>query len=99
MGLGDTVMVYEEGMPVQLFTIGVTVIVAVAGDDPLFVAVKAGTFPEPRAGRPMDVFVFVQVNVPPGGLFAKLVIATPPLLQMVIFAGTVTVGEGLTVMV
>jgi hypothetical protein len=41
--------------------IGVKVTVAVAGLEPLFVAVKDGMFPVPEAFRPIDVVLFAQV--------------------------------------
>jgi len=70
------------------------VIVAVIFPVVVFVAVKAGIFPDPLAANPMDVLELVQVNVPPVGELIKLVAPTVPLLQTVIFEGTVTVGTG-----
>jgi hypothetical protein len=62
IGKGFTVIVYEEGVPAQPFTKGVTVIVAEIADVPLLDAVKLGTLPVPlAAAKPMLVFEFVQV--------------------------------------
>jgi len=80
-------------------TEGVTVIVADIGIVPVFEALKPGIFPEPLAPIPMAVFEFVQVKVPPVGVLTKLVAETVPLLQIIMFAGTVTVGVGFTVIV
>ena len=47
--------------PVQLFRLGVTVIVAVMGAAVLLLAVKPGTLPFPLAGSPIAVLELVQV--------------------------------------
>jgi hypothetical protein len=93
------VIVYELGVPGHPATVGVTVIVAVTADAPVLVAVNAGVFPAPDAASPMEEFEFVHVNVPPAGVLVNAEAATLPPLQTVMFAGTVTVGVGLTVMV
>lgn len=59
--VGFTVMVYVDGVPVQLLAVGVTVIVAVIGLTVLLVAVKAGIFPEPLPAMPMAVLLLAQV--------------------------------------
>jgi hypothetical protein len=86
-------------VPGQPFTVGITVMVADIGAAPAFVARKAAIFPVPEAANPIVVLLFVQVNVPPAGVLAKLVTGTVTPLQTVMFDGTVTVGVGLTVMV
>jgi hypothetical protein len=83
----------------QLFTVGVTVIVADIGVFPVFVAVNDEMFPEPLPPKPIAVLEFVHVNVPPAGVLIKFVDETVPLLQTVIFAGIATIGVGFTVMV
>ena len=88
-----------EGVPTQLFTVEVTEIVAVIGLFPVFVAVNEAISPVPLATKPIAVFEFVHANVPPDGLLVKFVAATLPLLHTVMFAGTVTVGAGFTVIV
>ena len=68
VGNGVTVMVNDTGVPGQPLAVGVTVIVAVTEVDPVFVATKGEIFPVPFAGRPMEVLLFVQLNmVPPTG--------------------------------
>ena len=52
----------------QPFKVGVIVMVAVMGDAPVLVAVKEGILPLPLASRPIDVLLFVHVNVAPEGL-------------------------------
>jgi len=58
-------MVNVVGVPVHPFAEGVTVIVAVIGEVVAFVAVNAGTLPEPLTARPIAVLLFVQLNVVP----------------------------------
>jgi len=78
---------------------GITVTVAMIGLVPVFVAVKAGISPVPLAAIPIAVFELVHENVPPAGVLVKLEAVTEPLLHTVMSAGTVTPGEGFTVMV
>lgn len=59
---------------------------------PAFVAVKAGTFPEPLAAKPMAGLEFVQLNVAPVGVLTKFVAATKIPLTTSKFAGTETIG-------
>ena len=47
--------------PGQLFTVGVTVIVAVIGPELGFSATNDGIFPVPEAGKPIDGLLFVQL--------------------------------------
>ena len=47
-------------VPVQLPTVGITVIVAVIVAAVAFVAVKAAMFPVPEAAKPIAVLEFVQ---------------------------------------
>jgi hypothetical protein len=65
VGVGFTVMVNAEEVPPQLFTplekVGVTVMVAVTGETPLFTAVNEGIFPVPLAGSPIDEAELVHV--------------------------------------
>jgi hypothetical protein len=86
-------------VPGQPATVGVTVIVAVTGAAVVLVAVNAGVLPVPLAARPIVEFELVQVNVPPAGMLVYAEAGTLPPSQIVMFAGTVTVGVGLTVMV
>lgn len=65
-GEGLTVIVYELGVPEHDVAgsgplYGVTVIVAVIGVRPVFVAVKEEIFPVPEAGIPIEEFEFVHV--------------------------------------
>ena len=54
-------MVNVSVAPEQLLADGVTMIVAVTGAVPVFVAVKAPMLPVPEAARPIDVVLFVQL--------------------------------------
>lgn len=99
VGVGLTVMVYVDGVPWQLLTVAVTLMVAVIGVDPVLVAVNAGILPLPLAPNPMAVLELLHEKVPPEGILEKFVALTCELLQTVILAGTVTVGVGFTVMV
>ena len=64
-GVGLTVIVKLIDGPVQvtppLVKLPVTTIVAVTGAVPALVAVKLGILPAPRAARPIDGWLFVQV--------------------------------------
>jgi hypothetical protein len=59
--IGFTTIVNVCVFPGHPLINGVTVIVAVTGVTPGFVAVKAGKLPEPLAAKPMLVLLFVQV--------------------------------------
>lgn len=65
----------------------------------VLVAVNPAIFPLPFAAIPIAVLEFVQLNVPPAGLLTKFVAAIVPVLQTIIFVGTVTVGDEFTVIV
>lgn len=52
-------------MPGHVPLLGVIVMLAVTGTGPILLATKAGTFPVPLAGSPMDGILFVQVKVVP----------------------------------
>jgi len=97
VGVGFTVIIYVEKAPLQLFTVGVTVIVAEIGEVPVLVALNEAILPVPLAAKPIAVFELVHENVPPAGVLVKLEAVTEPLLHTVISAGTVTLGEGFTV--
>jgi hypothetical protein len=58
---GFTVIVKVRGVPTQPLAVGVTVIVAITGVVPVFVAVKVGIFPVPLAASPIVGSLFVQV--------------------------------------
>ena len=61
VGVGLTVMVKDSGVPGQLLSVGVTVIVPIMGVLPGLVAVNEAISPLPLVPRPMDVWVFVQL--------------------------------------
>jgi hypothetical protein len=56
--LGLTVIVNDCGVPAQPSNEGVTVIVAIAGDAPVLVAVNDVILPVPLATRPILVLLF-----------------------------------------
>jgi hypothetical protein len=85
--------------PLHPLAIGVTVIVAVTGALVVFVPVNAAILPVPVAARPIDVVLFVQLNVVPATVPLKVVAATKALLHTVWFEGCATVGVGFTVIV
>lgn len=104
-GAGLTVIVYELGAPEQDVAgsgplYGVTVIVAVIGVKPVFVAVKEEMFPDPDTGIPMATFVFVHVyDAVANPVEVKFDALTVAPSQIEMFAGTVTVAPGLEVTV
>ena len=87
------------GVPGQPATVGVTEMVAVMAAPVKFVAINAGVFPAPDAASPIAGLELVHVNVPPAGVLVNTDAGMLPPLQIVMFAGTVTVGVGLTVIV
>ena len=69
---GFTIIVNENGVPVQVIELvycDVTVIVAVIGVVPLFIAVNDGMLPVPLIANPTD-----------GALFTQLKVVVPPVL-------------------
>jgi len=60
VGVGFTVMVNDDAVPGQLLAVGVTVMVAVMGLVPVFVAVKEAISPAPETARPIAGFELVQ---------------------------------------
>lgn len=97
VGPGLTVMVYEEGVPEQPPIVGVTVITALTGEAPVFIALNEGTFPVPLAARPMVVFEFVQAYVAPTGVLVNADAGTLFPLHTVVLVGTVTIGFAFTI--
>ena len=90
-------MLNEDGGPVQVLAEAVAVIVAEIGLAVVFVALKTGIFPEPLPVKPMAVLLLVQVKLAPAvGLVNEEAVTAAP-LHTVISVGTVTVGEGFTV--
>ena len=98
-GSGLTVILNVVDEPVQLFALGVTMIVATCVVVPLLVAVNEAMVPVPLAARPMLVLLLVQLYVLPATapLNDTAVVAAP--LHNVWFDTVATVGVGLTVMV
>lgn len=94
-------MVTVIGFPSQELISGVTVIVAVIGELPEFVAVNAAILPVPLAAKPMLGVLFVQLYVTP--LAMLLVKITASVNSPAHFAcaavSVLTVGLGLTVIV
>ena len=60
-------MIVKFPVSTQLLSVAVTVMVAVKGEVPLFVAVKAGMFPVPEVASPMEELLFVQLTEAPEG--------------------------------
>ena len=58
-------MVNVCGKPIQPAAVGVTVIVAVTGALVIFIAVNDAIFPLLLAAKPIEVLLFVQLNVVP----------------------------------
>jgi hypothetical protein len=79
---------------VHPFAIGVTVIVPEIGAFVVFVVVNEGTFPLPLAARPIDVLLFVHVNVVPATGPESGVTGTITPVQEVLFAIALTEAVG-----
>ena len=69
---GLTTIVNVCVFPGQALIKGVTVIVAVIGVAPVFVAVNDAIFPVPLAAKPIDVLLFVQ-EYPVGNVPVKFI--------------------------
>ena len=65
----------------------------------VLVAMKAGTLPLPLSGKPMTIFELVQLKVVPGRLLLKLDAGILVPEHTVELTGTITLGNGLTVIV
>ena len=66
--------------------------VAVKGEVPLFVAVKAGMFPVPEVASPMEELLFVQLTEAPAGVVVNVVAAIVSPAHADLFAGVVKEG-------
>ena len=97
VGVGLIVMLKVDGVPIQPFTVGVTVIVATTPVLPELEAVKAGILPEPLAPIPMLLLLLVHVQLPPAGVVVNADNGTEPPLHTVRLDGTFTVGVGLII--
>jgi hypothetical protein len=64
-GDGSIVITYTSATPAQVPAVGVTVMFAVIGVEPVLVEVNDGTLPVPLAPNPMFMFELVQLNVTP----------------------------------
>jgi len=62
VGVGLTVIIKVEVVPVQLFADGVMVIVPLIGVLPELVVVNDGTLPDPLAASPIEVLLLVQLR-------------------------------------
>ena len=65
VGVGLTVIVNDNGVPTQPFAVGVTVIVAMTGTVPTFVAVNGRIGPVPFAASPIEGVLLTHVKVVP----------------------------------
>ena len=98
-GVGFTVIVNDIDCPAHPPAVGATVIVAVIGFAVVLVAVKAAILPVPAAARPIDGWLFVQLNVVPATAPVNVTAVVVAPLQSVWLATAFTVGVGLTVIV
>lgn len=99
VGVGYTVMVKEEVVPVHPLAVGVMVMVAVTIPVVRFTAVKDGISPVPEAARPMEGVLFTQLKVVPATGPSTVMSVEVLLLQTVLLVMVFTVGVGYTVMV
>lgn len=79
-GDGFTIIIKFCGVPLQEFTDGITVIVAVSATDVAFVALKGAIFPVPLAASPIPVLLLLHVYVVPLTELLKFIaVVTAPL--------------------
>ena len=88
-------MVNDCGRPEQPLT-GVTVIVAVMGDEVGLSAVKFAIDPVPLAANPIAVLLFVQLNTVPAIEPVKDNVPVCSPAQNILLEGTTTSGAGFT---
>jgi len=86
-------------VPEHPLAVGVALIVAVMGLEPVFFAVNEGIFPVPLVAKPMAVLELVHAKVVPATSPLKLMGAAATPLQYSWLVKTNGVGVGLTVMV
>ncbi len=72
VGNGFMVIVKLYSAPLQLFSEGITLIVAMIGIFELLIAVNEGILPFPLAARPISGFELLQLIVAPGGVLLKI---------------------------
>jgi hypothetical protein len=99
IGVGFTVIVRLPDGPAQPFAVGVTVIVAVTGVLPLFVAEKEAIFPVPLPASPIEGVLFVHAYVVPDTPPLKLILPVAAPLHLVRLVSGFSVGVGFTRMV
>jgi len=99
VGVGFTVIVNVSGVPVHALAEGVTVMVAVTGVVPVFVAVNEFMFPFPLAANPMDGVLLVQPNEVPTTVSTKLIAVVDAPLHNICGGTGFKAGVGFTVMV
>lgn len=81
-------MMVKEDCAEQLLERAVTVIVAVIGVVPLFIAANELMLPEPLAPRPIEVLLLVQVITAPGVVLVRFRLPVLSPLQNAAGAGT-----------
>lgn len=96
MVVGFTVIVKVSGIPVHPLAVGVTVIVAITGVVPVFVAGKEGIFPVPLAARPIDGVSLVHAKVEPATGLTMVIAGVVAPLQCVLLLIGFTVDVGYT---
>jgi len=98
VGVGLTVIVNVDGVPVHPFAVGVTVIVLVIGNVPVLLAVYVGIFPVPLVPKP-TLNADVQEKIAPLTGPVKFIALPGFPLHWVLLEILLTVAVGLTVMV
>jgi hypothetical protein len=98
-GTGLTVIVKICGKPKHPEAEAVTVMEAVLGKLPVLTAVKAGIFPVPLAANPIDGSLFIQLKVAAFTALLNVIVFVDAPWHNTWFAGCITLGVGLTVIV
>ena len=98
-GVGFTSIVKDCSGPVQPLAVGVTVIMATTGAEPVFNAEKDAMSPLPLVARPIEGWLFVQLNVVPATALLKIIGVVEAPLHIAWSAIGSTTGSELTVKV
>jgi len=95
--VGSTVMVNIAGTPLQpVVFVGVTVMVAMSGRLPVFMAVNGLILPEPVAGRPMPGVSFTQLKARSFVPVKLIAVVAEPFIRVWLGTGSI-VGDAFMV--
>lgn len=99
IGPGSILIIAVFGKPMHPLAIGVTVIVALTGDEPVLFPENAPILPVPFDAKPIDGVLFVQLKLVPATALEKMTAVVLTWSQSLWLAGCTTSGVGFTIKV